>query len=156
LQEGPVQVLRRQVAVVRVAGRGGRPRGPAQASGEAAQDVAELRRRPQGRAPAAPPLRARQEGGQGAAVVAEETDDADAAAGDGGSGGGGRATSVICLGDFAGAPVKLRRRDAFFYLLGLGVDLGNEMAKGNLAMGVWTPRICKYFERELTRYVHRH
>jgi hypothetical protein len=35
----------------------------------------------------------------------------------------------------------------------LGVDLGSEIGKGNLAVGVWTPHLfCKYFARELTRY----
>jgi hypothetical protein len=96
LQEGPVQVLRRQVAVLRVARGRGQTRGPAQAAGEAAQDVAELWRRPQGCAPGTAPLRGRQEAGEGVAVVAEEIGDADAAAG---AGGAGRATSFICLGD---------------------------------------------------------
>lgn len=101
VQEGPVQVLRRQVAVLRVASRGGRPGGPAQAAGEAPQDVAELWRRPQGRAPRPPPrARGRQEAGARGAPVGAEKVGAGAASRGGESGeGGGRSAPVICLGD---------------------------------------------------------
>ena len=120
MQEGPVQVLRRQVAVVRVAGGGGRPGGPAQAAGEAAQDVAELRRRPRGRAPRLlPRSRGRQEAGaQGArdVVGAEETS---AGAAPRGGEAGGRAAPVICLGDSpARLPVESQRRGSW-QLVGL-------------------------------------
>jgi hypothetical protein len=135
VQEGPIQVLRRQVAVVRVAGDGGRPRGPAQASGEAAQDVAELRRRPRGRAPPWPSLRDRQEAGvQGSADAAgarlgAEKAGASAAARTGETG-GGREAPVICVGDPAAA-YQENRCDMIRLLVCLRLE--NEMAKRDLA-----------------------
>lgn len=115
LQEGALQVLRRQVAVVRVAGGGGRPGGHGEADEEAPQDVAQLRRRARaaGRAPPWPPLaaaalrqcqrRVLQEGVQGRTAVRARREQEDAFAGDGGdlaeAGRDARASSVICLGD---------------------------------------------------------
>ena len=107
-----------------VASSGGRPGGPpTQGAGEAAQDVAELRRRPRGRAPRLlPRSRGRQEAGaQGArdVVGAEETSAGAAPRGGEAGGGGGRAAPVICLGDSpARLPVESQRRGSW-QLVGL-------------------------------------
>lgn len=99
VQEGVVEVLRRKVAVVRVAGGGRLAGGPGEAAEEAPQAVAELRGRP-GRAPRARPVaapalpqgrrRRRQEGDrEGRPLDARRLASAAAAGRAGEAGGGG-------------------------------------------------------------------